>query len=117
MEANNKKSNKKQLILHVLNLLNTHDENDPITQIKITEHISDVYPCDRKTVCRNIKFLKEMGYPIKKNSKGFYIEKIFSVEDVNFIKAAIMAAAGKEEAEKTALAEKVSEALNKMYRR
>ena len=83
---------KKQLILWVLNVLNNEsDENNPITQTKIADIISDIYPCDRKTVCRNIKFLQEMGYPIKKVSKGFYMErKVFSVEEVNYIKAAIM---------------------------
>ncbi len=118
MEANNKKSNKKQLILWILNLLNTEsDENHPITQTQIAKVISYVYPCDRKTVCRNIKFLQEMGYPIKKTRKGFYMErKCFSVEEVNFVKAAIMEATGKEEAEKTVLAEKVSKLLSKkMY--
>ena len=110
---------KKQLILWVLNVLNNEsDENNPITQTKIADIISDIYPCDRKTVCRNIKFLQEMGYPIKKVSKGFYMErKVFSTEEVNYIKAAIMGSTGKVETEKAALAEKVSEVLSKMYRR
>ena len=110
---------KKQLILWVLNVLNNEsDENTPITQTKIADIISDMYPCDRKTVSRNIKFLQEMGYPIKKTSKGFYMERrVFSVEEVNFIKAAIMKATGKDDAEKAALAEKVSDVLSKMYQR
>ena len=110
---------KKQLILWVLNVLNNEsDKNNPITQTKIADIISDIYPCDRKTVSRNIKFLQEMGYPIKKVSKGFYMEqKVFSIEEVNFIKAAIMEATGKDETEKEALAEKVSEVLSKIYRR
>lgn len=110
---------KKQLILWILNVLNNEsDENNPITQTKIADIISAVYPCDRKTVSRNIKFLKEMGYPIKKCSKGFYMErKMFSVEDVNFIKSAIMESTSKSENEKAALAEKVSEALSSFYRR
>lgn len=110
---------KKQLILWVLNVLNNEsDENNPITQTEIADIISKMYPCDRKTVGRNIKFLQEMGYPIKKVSKGFYMErKVFSVEEVNYIKAAIMETTGKDEAEKEALAEKVSEVLSKIYRR
>ena len=110
---------KKQLILWVLNVLNNEsDENTPITQTKIADIISDMYPCDRKTVSRNIKFLQEMGYPIKKTSKGFYMERrVFSVEEVNFIKAAIMESTNKDENEKAALAEKAAEALSKMYRR
>ncbi|MBR5823558.1 MAG: hypothetical protein IKY67_05415 [Paludibacteraceae bacterium] len=110
---------KKQLILWVLNVLNNEsDENNPITQTKIADIISDIYPCDRKTVCRNIKFLQEMGYPIKKVSKGFYMErKVFSTEEVNYIKAAIMGSTGKDETEKAALVEKVSDILGGIYRR
>lgn len=110
---------KKQLILWVLNVLNNEsDENTPITQTKIADIISDMYPCDRKTVSRNIKFLQVMGYPIKKTSKGFYMERrVFSVEEVNFIKAAIMNSTGKDDTEKAMLVEKVSEVLSKMYQR
>lgn len=76
-----------ELVLWVLNILNSEsDECRPITQTKIADVISEVYPCDRKTVCRNIKFLQEMGYPIKKTNRGFYFDKQFSVEDVDFVK-------------------------------
>ena len=110
---------KKQLILWVLNVLNNEsDENNPITQTKIADIISDMYPCDRKTVSRNIKFLQKMGYPIKKTNKGFYIERrVFSIEEIKFIKTAIMESTSKNDTEKAALAEKVSEILSKMYQR
>lgn len=108
---------KKQLILWVLNVLNNEsDENNPITQTKIADIISNIYHCDRKTVNRNIKFLQEMGYPIKKVSKGFYMErKFFSIDEVNFIKIAIMQSSDKDETEKAVLAEKVTNVLSKMY--
>jgi hypothetical protein len=110
---------KKQLILWVLNVLNNEsDENTPITQTKIADIISDMYPCDRKTVSRNIKFLQEMGYPIKKTSKGFYMERrVFSIEEINFIKSAILESKSKDDTEKAALAEKVSKILSQMYQR
>ena len=110
---------KKQLILWVLNILNTESDADkPITQTKIAEKISDVYPCDRKTVCRNIKFLKEMGYPIVKTQKGFYIEgMMFSRDEVEFVRTAILSADGKNEDEKSELAEKVTSVLIKMRRK
>lgn len=110
---------KKQLILWVLNVLNNEsDETHPITQTKIADAISDVYPCDRKTVGRNIKFLKEMGYPIIKTNQGFYVErKEFSVDEVSFIKNAILNATKKSEAEKQELAERVADILTKIYRR
>ncbi len=108
---------KKQLILWVLNILikESHATN-PLTQTKIANIISDVYPCDRKTVCRNIKFLQEMGYPIKKTAKGFYIEgKKFSIEEVAFVKNAILCANGMEETTKLQLAQRVCDTLNKIY--
>lgn len=110
---------KKQLILLVLNILNNEsDETHPITQTKIADIISAVYPCDRKTVCRNIKFLKEMGYPIKKTKVGFFMDcKNFSVEDVSFIKDAIINACGRSESEKNTLAKKVADILTTKYRR
>ena len=109
---------KKQLILWVLNVLNNEsDANTPITQTKIADIISDMFPCDRKTVSRNIKFLQEMGYPIKKSSKGFYFDKIFSVEDIAFVKEAILSADGKSETEKSEIAKKVVDILTKKYRR
>lgn len=109
---------KKQLILWVLNILNSEsDESRPITQTKIADVISEVYPCDRKTVCRNIKFLQEMGYPIKKTSRGFYFDKQFSVEDVDFVKTAVLSADGKSDEEKRQLADKVADVLKKQYRR
>ena len=110
---------KKQLILWVLNILNSEsDERHPITQTKIAEIISDMYPCDRKTVSRNIKFLKDMGYPINKSSKGFYIErKTFAVDEVEFVKSAIMTASGKSESEKAELSQRVADALSKLYQR
>lgn len=51
---------KKYLILLVLKILeNETDGSHPLTQGKIAQIISDVYPCDRKTVGRNITFLKK----------------------------------------------------------
>lgn len=110
---------KKQLILQVLNILdNESSEQNPMTQTKIAEIISEAFPCDRKTVCRNIKFLQEMGYPIRKTVKGFYMDnKVFSVEEIDFIKDAILASDNKSEGERTEIAQKVANALTKMRRR
>lgn len=110
---------KKQLILLVLNELNVNsDENHPLTQTQIARTLSGKkYTCDRKTVCRNIKFLQEMGYPIKKSSKGFYFDKVFSVEEIAFVREAIFSANGKSESEKGEIAKKVVDILTKQYRR
>ena len=110
---------KKQLILLVLNELNINsDEKNPLTQTQIAKNLSGKkYTCDRKTVCRNIKFLQEMGYPIKKTPRGFYFNKAFSVADIAFVKEAIFSADGRSESEKEIIAKKVVDVLSKQYRR
>ena len=113
---------KKQLILLVLNELSTNsDENHPLTQTQIAKNISGKkYVCDRKTVCRNIKFLIDMGYRIKKKekNKGFYMDKrLFSLEEIDFIGTAILDSDGKSLIEKIELSKRVTDILNKMYRR
>ena len=113
---------KKQLILLVLNELSANsDENHPLTQTQIAKNISGKkYVCDRKTVCRNIKFLIDMGYRIKKKekNKGFYMDKrLFSLEEIDFIGTAILDSDGKGLIEKIELSKRVTDILNKMYRR
>ena len=110
---------KKQLILMILNELNVNsDEKHPLTQTQIASNLSGkTFTCDRKTVCRNIKFLQEMGYPIKKTTKGFYFDKVFPRDDVAFVKEAILRADGRSDKEKESLAQKVTDILTKQYRR
>ena len=56
---------KKYLILLILKILESEsDETHPLTQSQIARDLSEIFPCDRKTVCRNIAFLKKIGYPI-----------------------------------------------------
>ena len=114
-----KMQSKKQLILLILNELNINsDEKHPLSQTQIAKNLSgEKFTCDRKTVCRNIKFLQEMGYPIKKSSKGFYFDKAFSVADIDFVKAAIFSTDGRSESEKENIAKKVVDVLTKQYRR
>lgn len=110
---------KKQIIIHVLNVLDTYSDKDhPITQTRIAEIISDVYPCDRKTVCRNIGFLREMGYPIVKTPAGFYMSrKRFSLDEILFVRLAILTAPGLPDDEKDRLATRVEKTLQKERRR
>ena len=78
---------KKHLIILVLKILeNNTDSRWPKTQVEIANEISRVYPCDRKTVGRNIKFLKEMGYPIVKTNRGYYMEgRTFNKKEIDYI--------------------------------
>lgn len=108
---------KKQLILLILKLLESNtDERHPITQTEIANIISSVQPCDRKTVSRNIKFLKEAGYPIIKTTKGFYMDnKVFTKEEVDFVRLAIINSENKSEEEKESLANEVVQCMTKKY--
>ncbi len=110
---------KKYLIILILKILETNtDREHPLTQIKIAEQVSEVYPCDRKTVGRNIAFLQEIGYPIVKTAYGFYMSgKQFSVEDTQFIMRAVREATGKTEEEKEQLLSRLEKLLCKIYRR
>lgn len=82
---------KKYLILYVLKILEANtDFNHTMTQKQIAEWLSDVMPCDRKTVGRNIEALIEMGYPIVKTQKGCYLGgKKFGTDEIAFILDAV----------------------------
>ena len=70
-------SAKKTIILYVLNIIKRYSsQNFPISQTAICNYLNDIHIyCDRKTVGRNIKYLQEFGYPIKKvYGKGFYLD-------------------------------------------
>ena len=109
---------KKYLIILILKILETNtDKEHPLTQIEIANRISDVFPCDRKTVGRNITFLKKIGYPIVKTSAGFYTAgKQFSVDEVGFILQAVRDADGKSQEEKEQLLSRLEKLLCKIYR-
>ncbi len=109
---------KKYLILLILKILeNESDESRPLTQTAIARVIDDVFPCDRKTVGRNIRFLIKVGYPIKKTSRGYYLDgKKFTVEEMNFILDAVRSAAGKTELEKESIVSPLADILVKIYR-
>ena len=109
---------KKYLIILILKYLEANsDEKHPLTQTRIAEEISGVFPCDRKTVGRNLRFLKEVGYPIKKTSRGFYLGKrLFTVEEREFVLNAVAAAPGKTQEEKAELSEKLLSVLHRLRR-
>ena len=109
---------KKVIIVYILNVIKAYSSPEaPISQTAICNYLNDIdVPCDRKTVCRNIKFLKEMGYPIIKTTKGFYMDnKLFSVEEIEFIKSAILSKDEKTREERESLSNKVAELLTKKY--
>lgn len=67
---------KKAIIVYVLNIIKMYSSpTTPVSQTAICRYLNDIdIPCDRKTVGRNIEYLCEFGYPIKKISgKGYYL--------------------------------------------
>ena len=108
---------KKYLIVLVLKLLESEsDKEHPLTQLKIAEIISEKFPVDRKTVGRNIKYLKEIGYPIVKTPKGFYLDsKKFTKNEVDFIIDAITNTP-QESIDKNNLIARLKPLLEKIYR-
>jgi len=108
---------KKFLIVLILRILETDSSKEnPYTQVRIANEISKAYPCDRKTVGRNIKFLMELKFPIVKTKKGFYMDgKTFSLSEIDFVKTAIMGAEGKSTEEKDELVKKLTSLMSKKY--
>lgn len=81
---------KKTIIVYVLKILFNYTTNEnPATQTFIANYLNDIgIPCDRKTVGRNIKYLIEIGVPIKKSNKkkGVYYaneeDRFFNVRKI-----------------------------------
>ena len=108
---------KKYLIVLVLKLLESSDKYEPITQTQMAEIISLTYPCDRKTIGRNIKFLKEIGYPIMKTSRGYYMgNRTFSKQERDYILNSIKLNPESYE-DKEALSNKLKDFLISNYKR
>ncbi len=109
---------KKHLIILVLKILESHtDSNHPMTQTEMAKIISMSFPCDRKTVGRNIKFLKEIGYPIVKTSRGFYLNKTFTLQEIDYILEAITLAPTIASIDKDELYNKAKKQLSKSIKR
>ena len=73
-----KKIARKTVILYVLNIIKRFSSAEhPVTQSVICNYLNEIgVACDRKTVGRNIEYLKDFGYPIVKViGKGFYLDR------------------------------------------
>ncbi len=69
---------KKTIILYVLKMLQEASSAEkPITQTSMAKVLNSMgIPCERRTIGRNIDYLIEFGYPIKKiKGGGCYFEK------------------------------------------
>ncbi len=107
------KSGKKQLILCVLEAIKNIGRKDaPVTQTDIADVLLVGFPCDRKTVGRNIKVLQEMGYPIVKTTKGYYMERMFSDAERNYVIACVRRDSVVPLEKKTKLLDKLKQVLD-----
>ena len=73
-----KKIAKKTIILYVLNVIKLYSSKEyPVSQTAICNYLNDIHIiCDRKTIGRNITYLQEFGYPIRKvDGKGYYLDQ------------------------------------------
>lgn len=107
-------------ILATALILQTYsDETRLFTQNMLVGWLADFgIACDRKTVGRNIAFLREIGYPIVKTPRGFYMSgKQFTVEETQFIMQAVREATGKSEEGKAQLLTRLEKLICKIYRR
>ena len=73
------KNMKKTIIVYVLKILYNYTSlTYPATQTAIVNYLNDInIPCSRKTVGRNLKYLMDMGVPIKRKScknGGYYYD-------------------------------------------
>jgi hypothetical protein len=112
-----KMENKKYLIVLILRILESDtDSEHPITQVKLASDISAIYPCDRKTVGRNIKFLIKLGYPIVKTTRGFYMDKKqFTRDEVEYVLSAVRDC-GADFGDKDELCRRLHDALTRKYK-
>lgn len=79
-----KEISKKNIILYVLKVLckfSSHEAHVP--QTAIAKYLNDLgIPCDRKTVGRNIKYLQDFGIEVKKDEKGYFVDRIQVLENL-----------------------------------
>ena len=70
---------KKTIIVHILRILYNYTSVEyPATQTSIVNYLNDIdIPCTRKTVGRNLKYLIDIGLPIKRKqckNGGYYYD-------------------------------------------
>ena len=79
---------KKIIIVYVLNILRLTTKERPINQTVICDYLNEIgISCDRKTVGRNVEYLREMGHPIVKlpNVGMYFDHERFEADERNFI--------------------------------
>lgn len=106
------RENKKLLILQILKVLKENSsDNQPITQTEIGKILEkDGISCDRKTISRNIDYLKEFGFNIVKIAGGgcYYIDDTFDESELTFLVDCIYSSPAISQKQAIALIEKLT---------
>ena len=104
------------IIITYLLLERESDPRTPLSQTHLAEFATSVgCPCDRKTIGRDIKALQAMGCPIKKQAKGYYMDKKeFSLDEANFVFDCIKNTPA-EDVDKPSLLARLAHALGHKY--
>ncbi len=114
-------SNKKLLILYVLNCLQEFsDYEHQLTQADIIKHVYKQFgmECERKAIARNIEFLMDYGYDIVKGDKGYYLaEREFDSSEIVFLVDSIFSNKSLPNASVQALVKKLSGFSSKYERK
>ena len=105
------------IVITYLLLESETEKSKCLTQTSIAEALTDMgCVCDRKTIGRDIKALVEMGCPIKKTAKGFYMDrKAISPAEAKFVIACVKDAEESGEIDKEKLLARLPTALGHKY--
>lgn len=110
------KSKKATIVMVLVLLENESEDGRCLSQSRLSEIIKGFgYPCDRKMIGRDIKTLKEIGYPIIKTSKGFFMDKkTYTRDEIRFVERCIENYDG-EDVDKKDLINRVKDTLGRAY--
>ncbi|MBO7169757.1 MAG: HTH domain-containing protein [Clostridia bacterium] len=109
------KSKKATIVMVLLLLERESEEGKCLTQSRMAEIINPFVPCDRKTIGRDIKALREFGYPIKRTAKGYFMEnKTYTGDEIRFVTQCIESYEG-EDVDKADLINRVKDTLGRAY--
>ena len=83
-------------ILYLLNILNRYtDIQNQLTAEELCARMNDEYgiKAERKSIYRDIEYLREYGIDIKKGPRGYFVdEREFSVAEVRLLISAVQTA-------------------------
>ena len=107
---------KNTLLFTIKVLENVATKQFPLSQSRIADELDRMnHPCNRKTVGRHIAILKQMGYPIIRTTRGYYLDvRRFTKDEIKLVTNAIRDIRS-ETVDTSALAARVRQVLEFAY--